>query len=145
MRLYAKIPFRLRYAPIATIAFECCFLQVLSLRRPDGFEIRRQKMFDLFILRICNPLLFCLLTGLQIPGFNKLNIFFTADFKSAGTPSGGYPGYTNKGRQYFGDLFLVSFVFSLFSEFLFEPLVECHVGTDFLLVLRLGKGQYIAR
>ena len=32
-------------------------------------------MFDLFILRICNPLLFCLLTGLQIPGFNKLNIF----------------------------------------------------------------------
>ena len=41
--------------------------------------------------------------------------------------------------------FLVSFVFSLFSEFLFEPLVECHVGTDFLLVLRLGKCQYIAR
>ena len=41
--------------------------------------------------------------------------------------------------------FLVSFVFSLFSEFLFEPLVECHVGTDLLLVLRLGKGQYIAR
>ena len=37
--------------------------------------------------------------------------------------------------------FLVSFVFSLFSEFLFEPLVECHVGTDFLLVLRLGKCQ----
>ena len=37
------------------------------------------------------------------------------------------------------------FVFSLFSEFLFEPLVECHVGTDFLLVLRLGKCQYIAR
>ena len=41
--------------------------------------------------------------------------------------------------------FLVSFVFSLFSEFLFEPLVECHVGTDFLLVLRLGKCQYVAR
>ena len=41
--------------------------------------------------------------------------------------------------------FLVSFVFSLFSEFLCEPLVECHVGTDFLLVLRLGKCQYIAR
>ena len=41
--------------------------------------------------------------------------------------------------------FLVSFVFSLFSEFLFEPLVECHVGTDFLLVLRLGKGEDIAR
>ena len=41
--------------------------------------------------------------------------------------------------------FLVSFVFSLFSEFLFEPLVECHVGTDFLLVLRLGKGKNIAR
>ena len=37
------------------------------------------------------------------------------------------------------------FVFSLFSEFLFEPLVECHVGTDFFLVLRLGKCQYIAR
>ena len=37
------------------------------------------------------------------------------------------------------------FVFSLFSEFLFEPLVECHVGTDFLLVLRLGKCQYVAR
>ena len=37
------------------------------------------------------------------------------------------------------------FIFSLFSEFLFEPLVECHVGTDFLLVLRLGKCQYIAR
>ena len=37
------------------------------------------------------------------------------------------------------------FVFSLFSEFLFEPLVECHVGTDFLLVLRLGKCQNIAR
>ena len=37
------------------------------------------------------------------------------------------------------------FVFSLFSEFLLEPLVECHVGTDFLLVLRLGKCQYIAR
>ena len=41
--------------------------------------------------------------------------------------------------------FLVSFVFSLFSEFLLEPLVECHVGTDFLLVLRLGKCQNIAR
>ena len=41
--------------------------------------------------------------------------------------------------------FLVSFVFSLFSEFLCEPLVECHVGTDFLLVLRLGKCQYVAR
>ena len=41
--------------------------------------------------------------------------------------------------------FLVSFVFSLLSEFLFEPLVECHVGTDFLLVLRLGKCQYVAR
>ena len=40
--------------------------------------------------------------------------------------------------------FLVSFVFSLFSEFLFEPLVECHVGPDFLLVLRLGKCQYVA-
>ena len=116
-----------------------------SARRPDGFEIQRQKMFDLFILRICNPLLFCLLMGLQIPGFNKLNIFFTADFKSAGTPSGGYPGYTKKGRQNAGDLFLVSFVFSLFSEFLLEPFVECHVGTDFLLVLRLGKCQYIAR
>ena len=37
------------------------------------------------------------------------------------------------------------FVFSLFSEFLLEPLVECHVGTDFLLVLRLGKCQYVAR
>lgn len=37
------------------------------------------------------------------------------------------------------------FVFSLFSEFLCEPLVECHVGTDFLLVLRLGKCQYVAR
>ena len=56
-----------------------------------------------------------------------------------------YEVYTKKGRQHFGDLFLVSFVFSLFSEFLFEPLVECHVGTDFLLVLRLGKCQYIAR
>ena len=65
--------------------------------------------------------------------------------KSAGTPSGGYLGYTKKGRQHFGDLFLVSFIFSLFSEFLFEPLVECHVGTDFLLVLRLGKCQYVAR
>ena len=41
--------------------------------------------------------------------------------------------------------FLVSFISSLFSEFLFEPLVECHVGTDFLLVLRLGKCQYVAR
>ena len=41
--------------------------------------------------------------------------------------------------------FLVSFVFSLFSEFLFEPLVESHIGTDFLLVLRLGKCQYVAR
>ncbi len=41
--------------------------------------------------------------------------------------------------------FLVSFVFSLFSEFLFEPLVECHVGTDFLLMLRLGECQYVAR
>ena len=41
--------------------------------------------------------------------------------------------------------FLVSFVFSLFSEFLLKPLVECHVGTDFLLVLRLGKCQYVAR
>ena len=41
--------------------------------------------------------------------------------------------------------FLVSFVFSLFSEFLFEPLVECHVGTDFLLMLRLSKGEDIAR
>ena len=40
--------------------------------------------------------------------------------------------------------FLVSFVFSLFSEFLFEPLVECHVGTDFLLMLRLSKGEDIA-
>ena len=56
-----------------------------------------------------------------------------------------YEVYTKKGRQNAGDLFLVSFVFSLFSEFLFEPLVECHVGTDFLLVLRLGKCQYIAR
>jgi len=56
-----------------------------------------------------------------------------------------YEVYTKKGRQHFGDLFLVSFVFSLFSEFLFEPLVECYVGTDFLLVLRLGKCQYIAR
>ena len=37
------------------------------------------------------------------------------------------------------------FVFSLFSEFLLEPLVECHVGTDFLLVLRLGKCQNVAR
>ena len=37
------------------------------------------------------------------------------------------------------------FVCSLFSEFLLEPLVECHVGTDFLLVLRLGKCQYVAR
>ena len=37
------------------------------------------------------------------------------------------------------------FVFSLFSEFLCEPLVECHVGTYFLLVLRLGKCQYVAR
>ena len=53
--------------------------------------------------------------------------------------------YTKKGRQNAGDLFLVSFVFSLFSEFLCEPLVECHVGTDFLLVLRLGKCQYVAR
>ena len=53
--------------------------------------------------------------------------------------------YTKKGRQNAGDLFLVSFVFSLFSEFLFKPLVECHVGTDFLLVLRLGKCQYVAR
>ena len=53
--------------------------------------------------------------------------------------------YTKKGRQHFGDLFLVSFIFSLFSEFLFEPLVECHVGTDFLLMLRLGKCQYVAR
>ena len=56
-----------------------------------------------------------------------------------------YEVYTKKGHQHFGDLFLVSFIFSLFSEFLFEPLVECHVGTDFLLVLRLGKCQYIAR
>lgn len=56
-----------------------------------------------------------------------------------------YEVYTKKGHQHFGDLFLVSFIFSLFSEFLLEPLVECHVGTDFLLVLRLGKCQYIAR
>ena len=56
-----------------------------------------------------------------------------------------YEVYTKKGHQHFGDLFLVSFVFSLFSEFLLEPLVECHVGTDFLLVLRLGKCQYVAR
>ena len=56
-----------------------------------------------------------------------------------------YEVYTKKGHQHFGDLFLVSFIFSLFSEFLFEPLVECHVGPDFLLVLRLGKCQYIAR
>ena len=56
-----------------------------------------------------------------------------------------YEVYTKKGRQNAGDLFLVSFVFSLFSELLFEPLVECHVGTDFLLVLRLGKCQYVAR
>ena len=60
-------------------------------------------------------------------------------------PSGGYPGYTNKGRQNAGDLFLVSFVFSLFSEFLFEPLVECHEGTDFLLVLRFSEGEDNAR
>ena len=53
--------------------------------------------------------------------------------------------YTKKGRQHFGDLFLVSFIFSLFSEFLFEPLVECHVGTDFLLVLRFSEGEDIAR
>ena len=39
----------------------------------------------------------------------------------------------------------LSFVFSLFSELLLKPLVECHVGTDFLLVLRLGKCQYVAR
>ena len=56
-----------------------------------------------------------------------------------------YEVYTKKRSPAFWRPFLVSFVFSLFSEFLFEPLVECHVGTDFLLVLRLGKCQYIAR
>ena len=56
-----------------------------------------------------------------------------------------YEVYTKKRSPAFWQPFLVSFVFSLFSEFLFEPLVECHVGTDFLLMLRLGKGKNIAR
>ena len=56
-----------------------------------------------------------------------------------------YEVYTKKRSPAFWRPFLVSFVFSLFSELLLEPLVECHVGTDFLLVLRLGKCQYVAR
>lgn len=29
--------------------------RLCTVRRFDGFVIRRQKRFDLFILRICNP------------------------------------------------------------------------------------------
>ena len=32
---------------------------------------------------------FLLLGNYKSPGFNRSNLFFTADFKSAGTPSGG--------------------------------------------------------
>jgi len=33
----------------------------------------------------------------------------------------------------------------LFSESLFYPLVECDISTNFLLMLRFGKCQVIAR
>ena len=33
----------------------------------------------------------------------------------------------------------------LFSESLFNPLVECDISTNFLLMLRFGKCQVIAR
>ena len=33
-------------------------------------------------------MLFLLLGNYKSPGFNRSNLFFTADFKSAGTPSG---------------------------------------------------------
>ena len=66
--------------------------QEYPVRRFDGFAIRRQKMSQpLYALEICNPqqsdLAHLLLGDYKSPGFIG-RTFFTADFKSAGTPSG---------------------------------------------------------
>ena len=63
-------------------------------RRPDGFEIRRKKRFDLSNQGICNPpnpyhITISLLRIANPQNINRLGHFLTTDCKSVETPSGG--------------------------------------------------------
>ena len=67
-----------------------------SVRRPDGYVIRRKKRFDLISQGICNPPYPIDMPaaawglGITYPQSIKwLGHFLTADCKSAGTPNGG--------------------------------------------------------
>ena len=58
-----------------------------SVRRSGGFEIRRQKRFDLLNRGICNPPYSLMQSGLlrisNPQSLKRLGFFLTADFKSA--------------------------------------------------------------
>ena len=67
-----------------------------SVRRPDGFAIRRKKRFDLLSRGICNPPYpidmpaAAWRLGIANPrSIKRLGHFLTADNISAGTPNGG--------------------------------------------------------
>ena len=71
-----------------------------SVRRPDGYVIRRKKRFDLLSGGICNPpypndmLANAWVLGITYPqSIKRLGQFLTADNISARTPNGGraYP------------------------------------------------------